>query len=183
MKKILILVGDCVEDSQIDFSYKTLLTLGHKVDIACPKKKEGDFITSNIFEPGSFEYFVPGIGHKYNVTCDINTIDYKSYDALYLPGGHSPLHLHMDPKVVEIAKYFLDSKKTLVSICYSGFILAATKSISGRKLTGLPYSKIVIELAGAQYIDTLCTVDGNIISAIGNPGLIKMMEEFLKALK
>ena len=89
----------------------------------------------------------------------------------------------MDPKVVEIAKYFLDSKKTLVSICYSGFILAATKSISGRKLTGLPYSKIVIELAGAQYIDTLCTVDGNIISAIGNPGLIKMMEEFLKALK
>ena len=52
MKKILILVGDCVEDSQIDFPYKTLLTLGHKVDIACPKKKEGDFITSNIFEPG-----------------------------------------------------------------------------------------------------------------------------------
>ena len=32
MKKILILVGDCVEDSQIDFPSKMLLTLGHKVD-------------------------------------------------------------------------------------------------------------------------------------------------------
>ena len=48
MKKILILVGDCVEDSQIDFPSKMLLTLGHKVDIASPNKKEGNFITSAI---------------------------------------------------------------------------------------------------------------------------------------
>ena len=50
MKKILFLVGDCVEDSQVDFPIKTLLTLGHKVDIASPNKKVGDFITSSIFE-------------------------------------------------------------------------------------------------------------------------------------
>ena len=90
-----------------------------------------------------------------HVTVDINTVDYKSYDVLYLPGGHSPLHFHMNPKVVEITKYFLESKKHVVSICYSTFILAATKSIKGRKLTGLPNSKIVAELAGAEYIDTL----------------------------
>ena len=42
MKKILILVGDCVEDSQIDFPQKTLLTLGHTVDIASPNKKPDD---------------------------------------------------------------------------------------------------------------------------------------------
>ena len=132
MKKILILVGDCVEDSQIDFPSKMLLTLGHKVDIASPNKKEGDFITSAIFEPSGLQYFSPNMAHKYNVTVDINTVDYKSYDVLYLPGGHSPLHLHMNPKVVEITKYFLESKKHVVSICYSTFILAATKSIKGR---------------------------------------------------
>ena len=55
---------------------------------------------------------------------------------------------------------------------------------------GTPYnylvannSKIVAELAGAEYVDTLCVVDGNLISAVGNPGLIKMMEEFVKVLK
>ena len=105
-------------------------------------------------------------------------MDYKSYDALYLPRGHSPLHLHVNPKVIEITKYFLESKKTLVSICYSVFILAATKSISGRKLTGL-----VADLAGAKYEETLCVKDGSLITVVGNPGLIKMMEEFLKALK
>ena len=123
------------------------------------------------------------MGHKYNVSVDINTVDYRSYDALYLPGGHSPLHLHIEPKVIEITKYFLDAKKILVSICYSVFILAASKSIKGRKLTGLPYTKIVADLAGATYENTLCVVDWSLITAVGNPGLIKMMEEFLKALK
>ena len=80
---------------------KTLLTLGHKVDIASLNKKDCDFITSSIFEPSDLKYFCPNMAHKYNVTVDINTVDYKSYDILYLPGGHSPLHLHMNPKVVE----------------------------------------------------------------------------------
>ena len=62
----------------------------------------------------------------------------KATISLYLPGGHSPLHLHIDPKVIEITKYFLESKKFVFSICYSVLTLAATKSISGRKLTGLP---------------------------------------------
>ena len=62
MKKILVLAGDCVEDSQVDFPIKTLLTLGHKVDIASPNKKEGDFITSSIFEPSDLQYFNPGMG-------------------------------------------------------------------------------------------------------------------------
>ena len=65
MKKILILVGDGVEDSQIDFPPKTLLALGHKVDIASPDKKKGDFITSSIFEHEG-QYFSIGVGHKYN---------------------------------------------------------------------------------------------------------------------
>ena len=98
-------------------------------------------------------------------------------------GGHSPLHLHIDPKVIEITKYFLDSKKIVVSICLSVFILAATKSINGRKLTGLPYTKIVAELAGAKYENTLCVVDGNLITGLGNPALVKLMEEFFNALK
>ena len=78
MKKILILVGDCVEDSQIDFPQKTLLTLGHTVDVASPNKKPDDIITSSIFEPSDLQYFNPGLGHKYKVTVDINNVDYKS---------------------------------------------------------------------------------------------------------
>ena len=183
MKKILILVGDCLEDSQIDFPQKTSLTLGHILDVASPNKKPDDIITASIFEPSDLQYFNPGLWYKYKVTVDINNVNYKSYDALYLPGGHSPLHLHVNPKVIEITKYFLEYQKTLVSIWYSIFILAVTKSISGRKLTELPFTRVVADLAGAKYEETLCVKDGSLITVVGNPGLIKMMEEIWKSLK
>ena len=79
--------------------------------------------------------------------------------------------------------YFFDSKKILVSNCYSVFILAATKAINGRKLTGLPYTKVVAVIVGAKYEDSLCVVDENLITAVGNPCLIKMMEKILESVK
>ena len=183
MKKILIIVGDCVEDSQIDFPYRALKVLGHTVDIACPGKKPEQYITSSIFEPSKLDYFNPIEAHKYNVTVDFDTFDYKTYDALYIPGGHSPLHLQINSKVAEITKYFLDSKKLVVSICYGLYVLASTKSIKGRKVIGLPYTRIMAELAEAEFAkDKLCVVDDNLITAVGNPGLNDMMKEFLKAL-
>ena len=78
---------------------------------------------------------------------------------------------------------FLEYQKTLVSIWYSIFILAVTKSISGRKLTELPFTRVVADLAGAKYEETLCVKDGSLITAIGNPGLIKMMEEIRVAIQ
>ena len=105
------MVGDWAKDSQIDFPQKILLTLGPKVDIASPIKKPDDVITSSIFEPSNLQYFNPSLGHKYKVTVDINTVDCKSYYTLYLAGGHSSLYFHISPKVIEITKYFLESKK------------------------------------------------------------------------
>ena len=183
MKKILILVGDGVEDSQIDFPYRMLEVLGHTVDIITPYKKPDQYLTSSIFEAGNLSYFNTTEGHKYIVTADFDTVDYKSYDALYIPGGHSPLHIQINPRAAEITKYFLDSKKIVVSICYGLYILASTKSISGRKVTGLPYTRIMAELAGANFDKaSLCVVDDNLITACGNVGLNEMMKEFVKAL-
>ena len=42
---------------------------------------------------------------------------------------------------------------------------------------------MVADIAGAKYEDTLCVVDGNLITGLGNPALVKLMEEFIKALK
>ena len=50
-------------------------------------------------------------------------------------------------------------------------------------MTGLSYTKVVADLAGATYENTLCVVDGSLITAVGNPGLIKMMEEVREAIK
>ena len=187
MKKILILVGDYVEDSQIAFPYNTLLSLGYTVDIATPYRKENETIKSAIFNHDDTflsTYFQISEGHPYKITKNIETVDYKNYDALYLPGGHSPLHLHINPKVIEITKYFLENNKIVCSICYAVLILAATNHIKGKKLTGLPFTKVVAHLAGATYEEgKMCVVDGNLVTGFGNPALVDMMKEFLAKLK
>ena len=103
MKKILVLVGDYVEDSQVAFPINTLRSLNYTVDIATPGRKINDTIKSAIFNHDDkflTTYFQVNEGHPYTVTQDIENVDYKNYDALYLPGGHSPLHLHINKKVI-----------------------------------------------------------------------------------
>ena len=154
MKKILVLVGDYVEDSQVAFPINTLRSLNYTVDIATPGRKIKDTIKSAIFNHDDTfltTYFQVSEGHPYTVTQDIEKVDYKNYDALYLPGGHSPLHLHINKKVIEITKYFLENNKIVCSICYGSMILAATKCIKGKKLTGLPFTKVTVDLAGGIY--------------------------------
>ena len=42
MSKILMIVGDFVEDYEVMVPFQTLLATGHLVDAICPDKQEGD---------------------------------------------------------------------------------------------------------------------------------------------
>ena len=41
-KRILMLVGDFVEDYEVMVPFQTLQTVGHTVDAVCPDKKQGE---------------------------------------------------------------------------------------------------------------------------------------------
>ena len=43
-KKILMLVGDYVEDYEVMVPFQMLLMVGHQVDAVCPGKKQGDVV-------------------------------------------------------------------------------------------------------------------------------------------
>ena len=43
-KKILMLVGDYVEDYEVMVPFQALSMLGYQVDAVCPDKKAGDFV-------------------------------------------------------------------------------------------------------------------------------------------
>lgn len=44
MKKILMLVGDYVEDYETMVPFQALQMLGHRVDAVCPEKSQGDYV-------------------------------------------------------------------------------------------------------------------------------------------
>ena len=47
-KRILMLVGDFVEDYEAMVPLQILQMVGHGVDVACPDKKSGEFVTTAI---------------------------------------------------------------------------------------------------------------------------------------
>jgi len=47
-KKILMLVGDFVEDYEVMVPFQALQMVGHQVDAVCPDKKAGDKIRTAI---------------------------------------------------------------------------------------------------------------------------------------
>jgi putative intracellular protease/amidase len=43
-KKLLMLVGDYVEDYEVMVPFQALLMIGHTVDAVCPNKRAGDSV-------------------------------------------------------------------------------------------------------------------------------------------
>jgi protease I len=48
--KLLMIVGDFVEDYEVMVPFQALLMVGHTVDAVCPNKKKGDFVRTAIHD-------------------------------------------------------------------------------------------------------------------------------------
>lgn len=77
-------------------------------------------------------------------TTRLSEVNYKDYNALFLPGGHGPMFdLAQDLLLKEIVEYFYENHKIISAICHgpAGLILAVDKQgdpiVKGRKITSL----------------------------------------------
>ena len=64
-------------------------------------------------------------------TSKLTDIDYKTYDAIFIPGGHGPMFdLAQDMLLGEIVSYFYNSHKIVSAVCHgpAGLINAKTKT-------------------------------------------------------
>lgn len=75
-------------------------------------------------------------------TAKLADIDYKTYDAIFIPGGHGPMFdLAQDMLLGEIVSYFYNSHKIVSAVCHgpAGLINAKTKTgdsiIKGMQVT------------------------------------------------
>ena len=111
--------------------------------------------------------------------------NYKEYDGIWIPGGRAPEYLRMNPQVIEIVKYFLESGKPLAAICHGAQILVACGGIQGRKISCYPAQEVELKLAGAQYAKCEwdeSVVDGKIISGPAWSANPAVLTKFIDAL-
>ncbi len=186
-KKILMFVGDFVEDYEAMVPFQMLTMAGHQVDAVCPGKKPGETVKTAIHDFEGDQTYSEKPGHNFMVNADFDAIKVEEYDALVIPGGRAPEYLRLNDKVLEMTRHFAENNKPIAAICHGPQILAAAGVLKGRECSSYPAVKNEVELAGAKWIpnnDTFSNahVDGNLVSAPAWPAHPEWMRKFLEVL-
>ena len=184
-KKILMIVGDFVEDYEVMVPFQALAAVGHTVHAVCPGKRAGQTVRTAIHDFEGDQTYTEKRGHNFTVNATFDDIDESSYDALCIPGGRAPEYLRLDNRVIQIVRNFANQKKPIAAICHGPQILAAARVISGRKISAYPAVAPEVQLAGATYADIgidESVTDKNFVTAPAWPAHPKWIAGFLNVL-
>src|SRR5512134_3346938 len=132
-KKILMLVGDFVEDYEVMVPFQALQIAGHTVHAVCPDKKAGDKIRTAIHDFEGDQTYSEKPGHNFALNATFAEVRGEDYDALILPGGRAPEYLRLNAEVLELTRHFANAGKPIAAICHGLQILTAAGVLEGRK--------------------------------------------------
>src|SRR5580704_1952762 len=104
-KKILMLVGDYVEDYEVMVPFQALLMVGHSVDAVCPGKKSGQKVRTAIHDFEGDQTYSEKPGHNFTLNATFSEVTAENYDALVIPGGRAPEYLRLDEGVLRIVRH------------------------------------------------------------------------------
>lgn len=186
-KKILMLVGDYVEDYEVMVPFQMLLMVGHDVHAVCPCKKEGQTVATAIHDFEGEQTYSEKRGHNFRLNATFDTIKEADYDALVIAGGRAPEYLRMTPRVLEITRHFSSSGKPIAAICHGPQILTAAGVLKGKKCSAYPAVQSEVELAGGTYVPASAgfdnaVTDGNLVTAPAWPAHPAWIRAFLEVL-
>lgn len=187
VKKILMLVGDFVEDYEAMVPFQMLTMVGHTVHTACPDKVAGDTVRTAIHDFEGDQTYSEKPGHNFAINISFADVDPAAYDALVIPGGRAPEYIRLNPRVLEIVRSFAVDNKPIAAVCHGQQVLVAAGVVEGRTCTAYPAVKPDIERAGATWGEVNDTfsnayVDGNLVTAAAWPGHPEWMRKFLGVL-
>ncbi len=186
-KKILMLVGDFVEDYEVMVPFQILTMVGHDVIAVCPDKKAGDTVATAVHDFEGQQTYSEKRGHNFVLTGAFEEIKAEDFDALVIPGGRAPEYIRLNPRVLEMVRHFAAQKKPIASICHGQQILAAADVVRGKTCTAYPAVRPDLEQAGATWEEVNATVsnavvDGNLVTAPAWPAHPEWMRRFLEVL-
>jgi protease I len=186
-KKILMLVGDYVEDYEAMVPLQMLLMVGHRVDTVCPGKHPGESVRTAIHDFEGDQTYSEKRGHNFAITADFDALVPADYDALVIPGGRAPEYLRLDDRVLAVVRHFAEMRKPIACLCHGPQILAAAGVVTGRRCTAYPALKPDLVRAGATWVEvdaglTGAVVDDNLVTAAAWPGHPQWIRKFLEVL-
>ena len=185
--RLLMLVGDYVEDYEAMVPYQILLTVGHRVDTASPGKSAGDYVVTAIHDFEGEQTYSEKPGHRFAINVAFDQLDWNDYDGLVLPGGRAPEFLRLNEQILDCVRHFDEQRKPIAAICHAAQLLIAAGVAKGRTCSAYPSLQPDIEMAGGTYViaspqfDNAHT-DGHLVTAPAWPAHPAWMQQFLTLL-
>lgn len=167
-KKILMLVGDYVEDYEAMVPFQALAMVGHTVHAACPGKTAGETVRTAVHDFDGAQTYSEKPGHNFALNATFAEIRAEDYDALVIPGGRAPEYLRLDQAVLSAVRHFADAGKPIAAICHGAQILTTAGVIRDRRVNCYPAVGPEVARAGAEYVELPwedALVDGNLVTA------------------
>ena len=184
-KKILMLVGDFVEDYEVMVPFQALLMVGHEVHAACPDKKSGEQVRTAVHDFEGDQTYSEKPGHNFTLNATFSEINADDYDALVIPGGRAPEYIRLNSKVLEIVRNFAVADKPIAAICHGAQVLAAAGVVEGKSCSAYPAVGPDVTRAGGKYVDIevdKAHVDGNLVTAPAWPAHPDWLAKFLQVI-
>ena len=184
-KKILMIVGDFVEDYEVMVPFQALLMVGHTVHAVCAGKKAGETVRTAIHDFEGDQTYSEKPGHNFTLNATFDEVKPETYDALVIPGGRAPEYIRLNEKVLKIVQHFAKANKPIASICHGAQVLAAAGVVAGKSCSAYPAVGPDVKSAGGKFVDIpvdKAHVDGNLVSAPAWPAHPEWLAKFLKVL-
>lgn len=184
-KKILMLVGDYVEDYEVMVPFQALQMVGHTVHAVCPGKSAGQSVRTAIHDFEGDQTYSEKPGHNFGLNFDFAQVRAEDYDALVIPGGRAPEYLRLNEEVLQLVRAIDQAGKPIAAVCHGAQLLAAAGVLERRECSAYPACAPEVRLAGGRYVEievTAAHVQGNLASAPAWPAHPAWLAGFLGLL-
>lgn len=184
-KRILMLVGDYVEDYEVMVPFQALQMVGHTVHAVCPGKKAGQKVRTAIHDFEGDQTYSEKPGHNFTLNATFDEIDADQYDALVIPGGRAPEYLRLNVEVLDVVRHFFTTNKPVAAICHGALLLATAGVLKGRMCSAYPAVGPDVTACGGVFADVPMDgahTDANLVTAPAWPAHPEWLRAFLKVL-
>jgi protease I len=184
-KKILMLVGDYVEDYEAMVPFQALQMVGHTVHAVCPGKRAGETVRTAVHDFDGAQTYSESRGHNFALNATFDEIREADYDALLIPGGRAPEYLRLNERVLAVVRHFAQAKKPIAAVCHGPQLLVAAGVLEGYSCSAYPAVGPDIGLAGGTWVDVGLDrghVCGNLVTAAAWPAHPQWLAKFLDLL-
>ena len=184
-RKILMLVGDYVEDYEVMVPFQALQMVGHRVDAVCPAKRSGEQVRTAVHDFDGAQTYSEKPGHNFTLNATFEEVRPEEYDALVIPGGRAPEYLRLNPQVLSAVRHFAEADKPIAAICHGAQLLAAAGVLKERTCSAYPACGPEVAAAGGEWVDVpldQAHVCGKLVTAPAWPAHPQWLAKFLQVL-